>query len=112
MIEKKNKQEDNYKKNQIRSNSLDEGIQTFGQWLYSKDNNQRWDNKFVLKQFVKCSHLVLQDNTSDIGIDVVVDIEDGIPICRNCHSDDCAHVGFTICVKQMNNPNGIMDIQS
>lgn len=112
MFEKKNKKEDNYKKSQIRVNSLNEGIQTFGQWLYSKDNSQRWDNKFVLKQFVIGSHVVIQDNTTDIGIDVVVDIADGIPICRNCRSYDCAHVGFTICVKQMNTPNGIMDIQS
>src|SRR5919108_5780476 len=98
----KNKQEDSYKKSHIRANSLDEGIQTFGQWLYSKDNSQKWDNKFILKQFVTGSHLVLQDNTTDIGIDVIVDIADGIPICRNCCCDDCAHVGFTICVKQMN----------
>jgi hypothetical protein len=78
--------------------------------LYSKDNSQRWDNKLVLKQYVKCSHAVLQDNTTAVGIDVFIDLTDGIPICRSCHSNDCAHVGFIICVKQMNIPNGIMDI--
>jgi hypothetical protein len=110
---KNDKQTDNDKKIQIRSNTLDEGIYTFGQWLYSKDNSQRWDNKLVLKQFVKCSHALLQDNTTgisiDVFIDVFIDLTDGIPICRSCHSNDCAHVRFTICVKQMNIPNGIMD---
>jgi hypothetical protein len=106
----KNRQKVNDKKIQRRSNTLDEGFDTFGKWLYLKDSNQRWDNKFVLKQFVTCSHGVLQDNTAGIGIDVVIDITDGIPVCRNCRSYDCAHVGFTICVNQMNTHNGFMDI--
>lgn len=103
-----NNNKDNDKNIQTRANTLDEGIHTFGQWLYSKDNTQRWDNKLVLKRFVTCSHAVLQDNTADIGIDVVVDITDGIPICRNCRSDDCAHVGFAICANQMNTRHGII----
>ena len=106
----KNRQKVNDKKIQPRANALDEGIDTFGKWLYLKDSNQRWDNKFVLKQFVTRSHAVLQDNSAGIGIDVVIDITDGIPVCRNCRSYDCAHVGFTICVNQMNTHNGIMDI--
>jgi hypothetical protein len=105
-----NKEKDNDKKIQIKANTLDEGIHTFGQWLYSKDNSRRWDNRLVLKKFVTGSHAVLQDNTGDIGIDVVVDIVDGIPICRSCHANDCTHVGFTICVELMNTPTGIMDI--
>jgi hypothetical protein len=99
------------KKIQNRSNTLEEGMITFGQWLYSKDNSQRWDNRLVLKQFVTSSHAVLQDNTAGIGIDIVVDISNGIPLCRNCGSDECAHVGFTICAKQMNSHHGILDIQ-
>jgi hypothetical protein len=106
-----NKENNNDKKIQIRANTLDEGMHTFGQWLYSKDDNQRWDNRLVLKQFVTSSHAVLQDNTAGIGIDIVVDISNGIPICRNCRSDDCAHVGFTICAKQMNTHHGTMDFQ-
>ena len=106
-----NKENSTLKRIQIRANTLDEGMHTFGQWLYSKDDSQRWDNRLVLKQFVTSSHAVLQDNTAGIGIDIVVDISNGIPICKNCHSDDCAHVGFTICAKQMNTHHGIMDIQ-
>jgi hypothetical protein len=104
------KEKDTDKKIQKRANTLNEGIHTFGQWLYSKDKSQKWDNRFVLKRFVTCSHAVLQDNSNDIGIDVVVDVVDGIPICRNCHADDCAHVGFIICLKQMNARNETMDI--
>lgn len=106
-----NKEHSIEKKIQIRANTLDEGMITFGQWLYSKDDSQRWDNRLVLKQFVTSSHAVLQDNTAGIGIDIVVDISNGIPLCRNCRSDDCAHVGFTICAKQMNSQHGILDIQ-
>jgi hypothetical protein len=106
-----NKEHNIEKKIQIRANTLDEGMITFGQWLYSKDDSQRWDNRLVLKQFVTSSHVVLQDNTAGIGIDIVVDISNGIPFCRNCSSDDCAHVGFTICVKQINSEHGILDIQ-
>ena len=104
------KKKDNDKKIQIRANTLDEGIHIFRQWLSSKDNNRRWDNRLVLKQFVIGSHAVLQDNTGDIGINVYVDITDGIPFCRTCRAEDCAHVGFTICVEQMNTRNGMMDI--
>ncbi len=78
----KNKKYNIEKKIQNRSNTLEEGMITFGQWLYSKDNSQRWDNRLVLKQFVTSSHAVLQDNTAGIGIDIVVDISNGIPLCR------------------------------
>ncbi|SRR5918912_4434657 len=109
MFDNNNNKKDNDKEIQVRENTLDEGINTFGEWLFSKDNSITWDNRLVLKQFVTGSHVVLQDNSSEIGIDVVVDIKDGIPNCRNCSSNDCAHVGFTICVMQMNNGNEIID---
>jgi hypothetical protein len=30
-----------------------------------------------------------------------VDIVDGIPLCKSCITDDCSHIGFTICLKQL-----------
>ncbi|MGH9952371.1 MAG: hypothetical protein ACRD5J_12135, partial [Nitrososphaeraceae archaeon] len=26
---------------------------------------------------------------------------EGVPICQYCNADDCAHVGFTICLEQL-----------
>ena len=30
-----------------------------------------------------------------------IDTKDGVPICQYCKADDCAHVGFTICLDQL-----------
>jgi hypothetical protein len=36
-----------------------------------------------------------------------VDIVDGVPLCKNCVTDDCSHIGFTICLKQLIDREGL-----
>jgi hypothetical protein len=38
---------------------------------------------------------------------LIVTIAEGIPFCNECRSNDCAHVGFTICAIQMANKSKI-----
>jgi hypothetical protein len=88
----------------MKSNTLDEGTMAFMQWLSSKDkqisNNN--NNPIILKQFVKGKYIVLLDNydNSNFSREIIVEIKEGVPICKGCRSDDCAHVGFTICIEQ------------
>ena len=96
----------------MKSNTLDEGTMAFMQWLTSKEkysssnidnNNDTVINPIILKQFSKGKYAVLVDTSvAGIGLpkEIVVEIKDGVPICSYCKSNDCAHVGFTICVQQ------------
>jgi hypothetical protein len=90
----------------MKSNTLDEGTMAFMQWLSSKDkqisNNNNNNNPIILKQFVKGKYTVLLDNydNSNFPREIIVEIKEGVPICKGCQSDDCAHVGFTICIEQ------------
>ena len=36
-----------------------------------------------------------------VQAEVHVNTKDGVPICQYCKADDCAHVGFTICLEQL-----------
>jgi hypothetical protein len=47
----------------------------------------------------------LQDNA--LQKEVIVNIEEGIPFCNECRSNDCAHVGFVICAEQLKNRSKI-----
>jgi hypothetical protein len=54
-----------------------------------------------MKEFAGGKRVVLLDNL--LQKDVIVTIVDGIPFCKECRSNDCAHVGFAICAIQLAN---------
>jgi len=81
--------------------SLDEGTFAFMHWLNSKDKKSlsSIDNPMVLLKFVNDKHTILHD--THLHAEVDVEINKGIPYCKYCKEDDCAHVGFAICVEQL-----------
>lgn len=83
----------------IRSNTLDEGTMAFIHWLNSTHKKSTIENPFVVKDFQNDKFTVLWD--SSVQAEVHVDTKDGVPICQYCKADDCAHVGFTICLEQL-----------
>jgi hypothetical protein len=88
----------------IANNNLDEGVITFGLWLNAEDKKST-ENPVIMKEFTEGDRVVLQDNT--LQKDVIVTILEGIPFCNECKSNDCAHVGFTICAIQLSNKSKI-----
>ncbi|MDQ4101858.1 MAG: hypothetical protein M3115_06700 [Thermoproteota archaeon] len=88
----------------IANNNLDEGVTTFGLWLNAEDKKSA-ETPFLMKEFAESKRVVLRDNI--LQKDVLVTIEEGIPFCTECTSNDCAHVGFTICAVQMANKSKI-----
>jgi hypothetical protein len=83
----------------IRCNTLDEGTMAFIHWLNSTHKNSTIENPFVVKDFQNDRCTVLWD--SAVQAEVHVDTKEGVPICQYCKADDCAHVGFTICLEQL-----------
>ena len=81
--------------------SLDEGIFAFMHWLNSEEKRSlsSTDNPMVLLKFVNDKHTILHD--THLHAEVEVEINKGIPYCKYCKEDDCAHVGFAICVEQL-----------
>jgi hypothetical protein len=81
--------------------TLDEGTFAFMHWLNSEDKRSlsSTNNPIVLVKFVNDKHTVLYDTYLDAEVDVQID--KGIPYCKYCKEDDCAHVGFAICVEQL-----------
>jgi hypothetical protein len=81
--------------------TLDEGTFAFMHWLNSKDKKSlsSIDNPMVLLKFVNDKHTILHDTYLQAEVDV--EINKGIPYCKYCKEDDCAHVGFAICVEQL-----------
>jgi hypothetical protein len=79
--------------------TLDEG--TFMHWLNSEDKRSLSStvNPIVLLKFVNDKHTILHDTHLYAEVDVV--INKGIPYCKYCKEDNCAHVGFVICVEQL-----------
>lgn len=87
--------------------TIDDGTEAFMQWMGSSDKKSvTSDNPIVLKKFVNDVHTVLYDTSLSMEIDVK--LTGGIPYCNYCKSDECAHVGFTICLEQLegHRPNG------
>ena len=82
----------------ISNNNLDEGVTIFGFWLNAEDKKSS-EIPIIMKEFTEGKRVVLQDNL--LQKDVMVTIVDGIPFCKECRSNDCAHVGFAICAIQM-----------
>jgi hypothetical protein len=90
-----------------RCESIDDGTEAFKQWMGSSDKKSVTSgNPIVLKKFVNDVHTVLYDISLSREIDVK--LTGGIPYCNYCKSDECAHVGFTICLEQLegHRPNG------
>jgi hypothetical protein len=90
-----------------RCETIDDGTEAFMQWMGSSDKKSHTsDNPIVLTKFVNDVHTVLYDTSLSKEIDVK--LTGGIPYCNYCKSDECAHVGFTICLEQLegHRPNG------
>ncbi|HYY71623.1 MAG TPA: hypothetical protein VE595_04360, partial [Nitrososphaeraceae archaeon] len=88
------------------NNTLDEGTLAFIQWL-SSDKKRSFDNHITVKQFIHNDYALLQDNTS--STDVLVRLQNAVPFCKYCKTDDCIHVGFTICLEQMHSRGESID---
>lgn len=94
---------DSHRKCQNKFNkceTLDEGTSAFMHWLNSEDKRSlsSTDNPIVLLKFINDKHTILYD--THLHTEVDVEINEGIPYCKYCKEDDCAHVGFAICVEQ------------
>lgn len=80
--------------------TIEDGTEAFMQWMGSSDKKSlKSDNPIVLIKFINDLHTVLYDTS--LSKEVEVKLSSGIPYCNYCKSDDCAHVGFTICVEQL-----------
>src|SRR2546422_4604871 len=81
--------------------TLDEGTFAFMHWLNSEDKKSlsSADNSIVLLKFVNDKHTILYDTKLHAEIDV--EISKGIPFCKYCKENDCAHVGFAVCIEQL-----------
>jgi hypothetical protein len=76
-------------------------------WLNSEDKNWSSEhNPIVLLKFINDRHTILYDTNLHTQLDG--EINNGVPYCKYCEQDDCAHVGFTIEVEQSfgHSPNG------
>jgi hypothetical protein len=83
----------------IKSNTLDEGTMAFIHWLNSTHKKSTIENPFIVKNFQNDKLTVLWD--SCVQAEVHIETKEGVPICQYCKADDCAHVGFTICLEQL-----------
>lgn len=80
--------------------TIEDGTEAFMQWMGSSDKKSlKSDNPIVLIKFINDVHTVLYDTS--VSKEVEVKLSSGIPYCNYCKSDDCAHVGFTICIEQL-----------
>lgn len=80
--------------------TIDDGTSAFMQWLNSEDKKSiDSGNPLILLKFVNDKHTIIHDSL--LGSEIDVESHEGIPFCNYCKSDDCAHVGFTICVEQL-----------
>ena len=86
-------------KNLVRNNDMDEGVIAFGTWLSNLEGQTQSAVPISIKSFEQDRLVVLHDSL--LQKEVTVDIIEGIPSCRECHSKDCIHVGFAICAEQM-----------
>lgn len=81
------------------NNDVDEGVIAFSVWLQRSRANGSSATPICLEEFVPHRLVLLRDHV--IQKDVSVEISNGIPQCKECNSNDCAHVGFAICAEQM-----------
>ena len=86
--------------NQFKCETIEDGTEAFMQWMGSTNKKSLTsDNPIVLIKFANDVHTVLYDTTLSKEVEVI--LTGGIPYCKYCRSDDCAHVGFTICLEQL-----------
>jgi hypothetical protein len=87
-------------RNNNKCETLEDGISAFMHWLNSEDKKSlSGENSIVLMKFMDDRHTILYDTT--LRTQVEVQINNGIPLCKYCNQDDCAHVGFAIEVEQL-----------
>lgn len=83
-----------------KANTLDGGVTAFGEWLRSAEDPGARCGPLSVRKIVNDEQVVLFD--AILGQEVTVRMIDGVPNCNTCHDPDCMHVGFSICVAQMN----------
>ena len=89
--------------------SLDEGTFAFLNWMNRKSFNEDFEINppLILEHIDLPSSSLVKFYDRYLGIIVLVDIIDSIPRCQKCRSDDCSHVGFTICLLQLIEREGL-----
>jgi hypothetical protein len=85
----------------VRNNDVEEGMTAFALWLNVEDKHSL-AIPTIMKDFTEGKKVVLQDNI--LKREIIVDIVEGVPFCNECRSNDCMHVGFTICAEEMKGP--------
>lgn len=88
-----------FSKDLVRNNDVDEGVIAFGTWLSNSEGKTQSPVPISIKFFEQDRLVILQDNL--VQKEITVEIVEGVPSCKECHSKDCAHVGFAICTEQM-----------
>jgi len=100
--EEKNSNPDEPPDNNVRSKyeTIEDGTEAFMQWMGSSDKKSLSSgNPIVLIKFINDVSTILYDTTLSNNIEVK--LTGGVPYCKHCKSDDCTHVGFTICLEQL-----------
>ena len=84
----------------VKCETLEDGTEAFMKWMNSTDKKSLSSaNPIVLVKFTNDKHTIVYDTITSKEVDV--ELTDGIPYCNFCKSDDCAHVGFAICIEQL-----------
>jgi hypothetical protein len=86
--------------------SLDDGTFAFLKWMNCKcfisDNDHYAHNPPLVLKHINFPYVTLvRLFDKSLNSDILVDIIDGVPLCKSCITDDCSHIGFTICLKQL-----------
>lgn len=100
--EEKNSNPDEPPDNNVRAKyeTIEDGTEAFMKWMGSSDKKSLISgNPIVLIKFINDVSTILYDTTLSNNIEVK--LTGGVPYCKHCKSDDCAHVGFTICLEQL-----------
>ena len=84
----------------VKCESLEDGTEAFMKWMNSTDKKSLSSgNPIVLIKFINDKHTIVYDTIMSQEVDV--ELTDGIPFCNFCKSDDCAHIGFAVCIEQL-----------
>lgn len=95
-----NKEPPDGKSDTVKCETLEDGTEAFMKWMNSTDKKSLSStNPIVLIKFINDKHTIVYDTIMSQEVDV--ELTDGIPFCNFCKSDDCAHVGFAICIEQL-----------
>ncbi len=97
-----------------RCESLDEGTFAFLNWMNCKsflDKNYKKNPPLLLKNIDFPYIKLVKIFDRCLKKDIFVGIIDGVPLCKNCVTDDCSHVGFTICLLQLIEREGIKSME-